>query len=282
MWDYTDKVKDLFLNPKNAGEVENPDAVGEVGSIACGDALRLTLKIDKDERITDARFKTFGCASAIASSSILTEMVIGMTLDDASRITNRQIADRLGGLPEQKMHCSVMGMEALEAAIANYRGQPARKAEEGRIVCKCFGVTEPAIRRVIRENKLETVEQITNYTKAGGGCGGCQEDLEAILKQELEERARLGAAGAGAQAPKKKMTTLQKINKIQEVIARDIRPPLQQDGGNIDLVDVDGDRVVVSLTGMCSGCISSPMTIKWVQEKLREYVSSDLEVIQEA
>lgn len=108
MWNYTDKVMDHFLHPRNVGEVENPDGVGEVGNAACGDALKLTFKLDKEGRIADVKFKTFGCASAIASSSALTELVKGKTLEEAEKITNQQIADMLGGLPEAKMHCSVM------------------------------------------------------------------------------------------------------------------------------------------------------------------------------
>ncbi|GFP24412.1 nitrogen fixation protein NifU and related proteins, partial [Candidatus Hakubella thermalkaliphila] len=183
MWEYTDKVKEHFLHPKNIGEIENPDAAGEVGSIIGGDALKLYLKVDKETgKIIDAKFQTFGCASAIASSSALTELIKGKTLDEALRISNQDIAEFLGGLPKGKMHCSVMGREALEVAIANYRGQPVSAKEEGRLACKCFDVTEEKIRRVAIENHLTTVDEITDYTKAGGGCGECKVEIEGILR----------------------------------------------------------------------------------------------------
>ena len=271
MWDYTDKVREIFLNPKNIGEVENPDAVGDVGSIVCGDALRLTLKIDKETgRITDARFQTFGCASAIASSSALTELVKGKTIEEAQKITNQDIADFLGGLPKEKMHCSVMGREALDAAIANYKGIPAAVEEEGRVVCKCFNVTEEKIRKVAVENHLTTVDEITDFTKAGGGCGECQADIEEILRDIWSLKA------PEKPAIPKKLTNLQKIALIQEIIEKEIRPALQGDGGDIDLIDIDGNKVLIALRGMCTGCVMSGVTLEGIQTKLRELVSESI------
>lgn len=280
MWDYSEKVYDHFRNPRNAGIIPDADAIGEVGSLACGDALKLMLKLGPDGRIADAKFQTFGCASAIASSSALTEIIKGMTLDEASAVTNQQLADYLGGLPEQKMHCSVMGREALEAAIANYRaGKPGeKKILEGRVVCTCFGVTENEIERVIRDNDLTTVEQVTNYTKAGGGCGGCQEEIENII-------ARVRAAmppPTPAVAPPRKLTIIQKIKLIEETLNREVRPLLKKDGGDVELVDVQDNKVIISFRGMCSHCQSAQFTLKEVVEaKLHEYVSGDLTVEEE-
>jgi NifU-like protein len=279
MWDYTEKVMDHFMNPRNVGEMENPDAIGEVGSLACGDALKLMLKLDNEENIADAKFLTFGCASAIASASALTEIIKGMPLAKAEKITNQDIADYLGELPEQKMHCSVMGREALEAAIANFRtGATGMRELEGRVICTCFGVTESEIERVIRENDLDSVERVTNYTKAGGGCGGCKEEIQRII-----DRVR-GAMRSAAATTKGsgKMTTLQKVHLIEETIEREVRPALRCDGGDIELVDVDGDRVIVSLTGMCSSCPASGVTLRdLVEAKLREFVADSIVVVEE-
>jgi NifU-like protein len=271
MWEYTEKVKDFFLKPKNIGEVENPDAVGDVGSLVCGDALRLTMKIDKQtNRIVDAKFQTFGCASAIASSSALTELIKGKTVDEALQVTNQDIAEFLGGLPKEKMHCSVLGREALEAAIANYRGIEIPVEEEGRLVCKCFNVTEEKIRKVAMENHLTTVDEITDYTKAGGGCGECTEEIEKILRDVWSLKA------PEKPVKSKKLTNLQKIALIQEIIEREIRPGLQADGGDIELIDIDGNKVIIALRGMCTGCVMSDVTISGVQQKLRELVGDEI------
>jgi NifU-like protein len=275
MWDYTDKVKEAFLRPKNVGEIENADAIGEVGSIVCGDALKLYLKIDKETgKILDARFQTFGCASAIASSSALTELIRGKTLDEALSVTNQDIADFLGGLPAQKMHCSVMGREALEAAVANYRGAPLQKTDAERLVCKCFDVTEDKIRRVAMDNHLTTVDEITNFTKAGGGCGECKAEIEKILLNIWSVEPPLKPLKP------KKLTNLQKIALIQEVVENDIRPLLQADNGDVEIIDIEGDRVIVALRGLCSGCSMSEVTLRNIQGKLRELVSDNI-VIEE-
>ncbi len=184
MWNYSEKMMDHFRNPRNVGEIAAPDGSATVGSLACGDALQFQFKLGADGKIAEAKFKTFGCASAIASSSALTEMVIGKTLDEARKITNKEIADYLGGLPPQKMHCSVMGREAMEAAIKNYEtGENTDRNLEDTMLCTCYNVSENEVRRVIAENSLTTVEEVTNFTKAGGGCGKCKEKIAAILKE---------------------------------------------------------------------------------------------------
>jgi len=331
MWDYTDKVKDYFFNPKNAGVLETANAVGEVGAISCGDALKLMMRVDPETEVIEAAtFQTFGCGSAIASSSALTEIIVGKTLEDALKISNQDIADFLGGLPPEKMHCSVMGYEALQAAVANYRGEVwTDDHEEGALVCKCFGVDEGMIERAVKANKLTTPEQVTNFTKAGGGCLTCFEAIEAVLARVNEEmvteglisfdeayrvgsvdprslkqkaKPKGGAVGSSAvvtpateerkpvislealqkaaaateviasTAPASasglpRYTTVQKIKLIEEAL-EEIRPFLKKDGGDCELVDVDGNNVIVKLTGACVGCQMASMTINGVQEKV--------------
>lgn len=276
MWEYTEKVKDFFLNPKNVGEIEKPDATGEVGSILCGDALKLTLKVDKDSgKITEAKFQTFGCASAIASSSVLTEMIKGKTLEEAAQISNQDVADFLGGLPKEKMHCSVMAREALEAAVADYRGQKKEPEKKEKIICQCFEVSEDKIRKVAIENRLTTAEEITNFTKAGGGCGACVPAIEAILKDIWS----IKPPPEVPQPAGKKMTNLKRIVLIQDVIENEIRPKLQADGGDLDLIDIEGPRVSVALRAMCTDCPMGHVTVEGIQERLREVVDKDIVVV---
>ncbi|BAZ51957.1 Fe-S cluster assembly protein NifU [Nostoc sp. NIES-4103] len=295
MWDYTDKVLELFYEPKNQGAIEEIDepgvkvATGEVGSIACGDALRLHLKVEvASDKILDARFQTFGCTSAIASSSALTEMIKGLTLDEALKVSNKDIANYLGGLPEAKMHCSVMGQEALEAAIYNYRGIPLAAHDdddEGALVCSCFGISESKIRRVIIENNLTDAEQVTNYVKAGGGCGSCLANIDDIIKS-VREQATTPALNKDynvkvstdiANSKQRPLTNVQKIALIQKVLDEEVRPVLIADGGDVELYDVDGDRVKVLLQGACGSCSSSTATLKIaIEARLQDRVSKNL------
>ncbi len=277
MWEYTDKVFDHFVNPRNVGEIENPDGVGEVGSLACGDALKLMFKLDEKGRLADVKFKTFGCASAIASSSALTEIIKGMTIEEAEKVTNKEIADYLGGLPEQKMHCSVMGREALEAAIENYRthGKVVKKIE-GNVLCTCFGVTDKEIERVILDNNLTTVEEVTNYCKAGGGCGGCKGQIEKIIERLKPEVSK--SQKKEIKRPSK-LTNIQKIQLIQQTITEQIRPSLRTHGGDIELIDVVGDKAIVAFRGMCAHCKTAEFTMKEVVEaRLKEFVSESITV----
>ena len=271
MWEYTDKVREHFLNPRNVGVIDDADAVGEVGSMACGDALKLMIKLDDDERIVDAKFQTFGCASAIASSSALTEMIIGKTLEEAEQITNDHIAEYLGGLPKEKMHCSVMGRDALERAIACFRGEP-EKEVEGEVICECFGVTDLQIERAVRESNLTSIEDVTDFVKAGGGCGNCHDNIQDIIDQVLGQGPRLKKKPAV-------LTNIQKIKLIEDALSREVRPELKKDGGDIELVDVDGNRVMVALRGRCATCTASEVTLKhYVESKLRELVTPELVV----
>jgi nitrogen fixation NifU-like protein len=124
---YTEKVMDHFQNPRNMGEVEEPDGVGEVGNPQCGDVMRITIKVDDDERIEDVKFKTLGCGAAIATSSMVTELAKGKTLAEAQEISKKVVAEALGGLPPQKMHCSNLASDGLKKAIEDYRTKHAKE-----------------------------------------------------------------------------------------------------------------------------------------------------------
>ena len=278
MWDYSEKVLDHYRNPRNVGKIDDADIIGEAGSLACGDSLKLYIKLDGNV-IKDAKFLTFGCGSAVASSSILTEMIIGKTLDEVKKITNKDIADQLGGLPQQKMHCSVMGREALEDALKKYYGEDSDEWKEieiggkqqagEKVICTCFNVTENQILEAIKVNGLKTVEEVTDYTKAGGACGQCKGLIQHVIDDYYKN-----------QAPKP-LTQTQKILKINTVIQEQISPQLQKDGGDIELVDIDGNTVKVKLIGVCSGCKNASMTLKgFVESVLKEKVDKDIVVEQ--
>lgn len=272
MWDYSEKVMDHYRNPRNVGSIENADAIGEAGSLSCGDMLKLYLKVDKNGIITDAKFQTFGCGSAVASSSILTEMVIGKHIDEAKKITNKQIVEELGGLPPEKMHCSVMGHEALEAAIADYYNEEItiHNDEDEEIVCHCFHITKSFLENEIRNNNLKTVEDVINYTKAGGACGRCQGKIKEVLNNINSNNQK-----------EEKLTKTQMIIKINNIIEKYISPELRKDGGDIELIDVEDNKIKVKLSGRCQLCNRSQLTLThFVEATLREHIDESIEIIQ--
>ena len=276
MWDYSETVMDHYRNPRNVGKIDDADAIGIAGSLSCGDQLKIYLKI-KDGIVTDAKFQTFGCGSAVASSSMLTEMIIGKTIDEVKKITNKDIADKLAGLPPEKMHCSVMGYEALEDALKNYGHDDMvdlddlrEEAVREKIVCTCFNVTENLIWDAIKQNGLKNVEEVTNYTKAGGACGKCKALIQDIIDTYYHKEEK-----------PVQLTAAQKIIRINNIIEKTISPELQKDGGDITLIDVDGNKVMVKLRGKCSGCKNSVHTLKsFVETTLKDTVDKNIEVVE--
>ena len=329
-WDYSEKTKQLFLDAVHGkpgthlGEITDPDGVGEHGSIACGDALKFSFRVEKNkdplkDRIVEARYLTFGCTSAIAASEALCCIIEekNVTPIEALKITNNDIVEFLDGLPQQKIHCSVMGAEALEAAVVDWakrRGVDLaalgikiniQDEDEGRIVCKCFGLTEPYIRRKIKELDLHTVDELTGAIKAGGACGTCRYapgGLQDILNDvwgkggaepakaetpksfvpltALSEPAAKGSAPA-PEAEEKDVSPYRRAKQIERIIEETIRPLLKSDGGDIEIVDIKGDLVLVSLRGACADCSSANQTIRFVvEDMLKNKVSDKIRVVQ--
>ncbi len=187
-WLYSEKVKDHFMNPKNVLEDEDSyeaDGKGIVGNIKCGDQMMMLIKV-KDDRISDCKWKTYGCASAIASTSALSEKIKGMTLDEAYRIRPKDIVEDLGGLPEQKFHCSVLGDKALRDAIDDFyrkTGQEEKiQEEEATIICQCMNVTDKEIEQQVKDG-ASTYEELQQKTKLGTVCGQCKDKAEELLHQ---------------------------------------------------------------------------------------------------
>lgn len=319
-WEYSEKTKQLFMDAihgkpgTHLGEIENPDGFGEHGAIACGDAMRFTFRVKRhptdptQDAITEARYLTFGCTSAIAASEALCALIEqgSYTPIQALRIKNKDIVDFLGGLPQQKIHCSVMGAEALEAAVFNWaqkRGVDlqrlgidihAEEQHEGRIVCKCFSLSEPYIRRKIQELNLRTIPEITNAIKAGGACmachhvpGGLQDILNDVwgnAEQPKKVSIPLPILGTPqaktiAEAPPA-LSPYQFSKKIEKITAEYVQPMLERDGGGVEIVDIKGTLVYCRLTGACQGCASANQTIRMlVEQTLKEMVDERVRVI---
>lgn len=308
-WQYSDKTKILFMNAVNGndkshfGTIENPDGFGEHGSIACGDAMQFFFKVRKgatptEDVIVEAKYSTFGCTSAIASSEALCEIIEKgeYTPIQALKIRNEDIVKFLEGLPSQKIHCSVMGAEALEAAVADWaekRGVDLEalgihldiKEDEGsRLVCTCFNVTEAEIRRKIVELNLHTIDDVIGALKAGGACGSCQHapgGIQDLLDERWGAQTDQAPKTEMDASGKPKLSPFQLSKKIEAVIKSDIEPMLASDGGSIEIIDIKENLIYVELTGACASCPGASGTIQYVVEKkLRESVDDSLRVIQ--
>lgn len=315
-WEYSEKTKQLFMDAVHGkpgthlGEIENPDGMGEHGSIACGDSMRFTFRVKRHpsdptlDVITEAKYLTFGCTSAIASSEALCEIIEkgGYTPLTALKIKNQDLVDYLNGLPEQKIHCSVMGAEALSSAVFNWaqrRGVDLKKSgidmhdeetEEGRMVCKCFSITEPYLKRKIRELNLRTIPQITNAIKAGGGCTSCHHvpgGLQDILDQVWEGHTAVEAVPVVLpiiNVESKVMadfSPFQFSKKVEKVMDEFVRPSLKRDGGDIEIVDIKGTLIYCALKGACKGCMGATQTMKMMVERiLKDQVDERIRVIE--
>ena len=193
-WIYSDKVKDHFMNPRNI--LRDPkefefDGKGITGNVKCGDEMIMFISVDKEQgTIQDCKWQTYGCASAIASTSVLSEMVKGMTLDDAYKLTPKDITAELGGLPDNKIHCSVLGDKALRMAIDNYyiQNDMADKVEtkEALIVCECMEVTDHEIEEAVLEGARSFYE-LQEITKISTGCGECRQDATMLMQQYISK-----------------------------------------------------------------------------------------------
>ncbi|TKI68598.1 iron-sulfur cluster assembly scaffold protein NifU [Sulfurimonas crateris] len=312
LWDaYSNKVTTLMNNPKHQGEITEEEAashgnrliVADFGAESCGDAVRLYWEVDpKTDVIVNSKFKSFGCGTAIASSDVMTELCIGKTVQEAVKITNIDVEFALRDNPEtpavppQKMHCSVMAYDVIKKAAGLYLGVDSESFEEEIIVCECARVSLKTLQDVIRLNDLTTIEQITDYTKAGGFCKSCikpggHEEREYYLvdilrdtRREMDEEKMKAAADAGTKGNFESMTLVQQIKAIDAEIDESIRQFLIMDGGDMEVIDVKPSDeyidVYIRYLGACNGCASSATgTLYAIESTLKEKLSKKIRVL---
>jgi len=311
IWDeYSNKVTELMNNPKNMGEITEEEAkamgakliVADFGAESCGDAVRLYWAVDpKTDVILESKFKSFGCGTAIASSDTMAELCKGKTVDEAVKITNIDVEKAMRdepdtpAVPPQKMHCSVMAYDVIKKAAAQYKGVDIDSFEEEIIVCECARVSLSTLKEVIRLNDLTTVEQITDYTKAGAFCKSCikpggHEEKDIYLVDLLEEYEKekiskaADANASGADVPFKEMTIVQKIKAVDKVIDDNIRQMLIMDGGDMEILDIkdNGENIDIYIRylGACNGCASaSTGTLFAIENTLKEKLDPNIRVL---
>jgi NifU-like protein len=312
LWDqYSNKVSERMNNPHNQGEITEDEAkakdgklvVADFGAESCGDAVRLYWLVEESsEKIVDAKFKSFGCGTAIASSDMMVDLCIGKTVDEAVKITNIDVEMALRddpnepAVPGQKMHCSVMAYDVIKEAAAIYKGVDAKSFEEETIVCECARVSLATLQEVIKLNDLTTVEQITDYTKAGGFCKSCarpggHEEMEYYLvdilqsvRAEMDEEKLKEAADASLMGDFSKMTMVQRIKAIDAVIDESVRQFLIADGGNMEVIDIRDNApyvdVYIRYLGACSTCATSTTgTLYAIETTLKEKLYENIRVL---
>ncbi len=312
IWDeYSQTVQDRMNNPKNMGEITEEQAeklggkliVADFGAESCGDAVRLYWVVDpKTDKIIDAKFKSFGCGTAIASSDTMVDLCIGKTVDEAVKITNIDVEHAMrdnpdiAAVPPQKMHCSVMAYDVIKKAASQYKGVDASSFEDEIIVCECARVSLGTIKEVIKINDLKTVEEITEYTKAGAFCKSCIKpgghekrdyylvDILAQTRSEIEKEKLEKSEKTGEEIPFKEMTVVQKLKVVENIIDENIRPMLVMDGGNLEILDIkeneDYTDIYIRYMGACSGCASSSTgTLYAIESILKQKLDNNIRVL---
>ncbi|MCD6397021.1 MAG: iron-sulfur cluster assembly scaffold protein [Spirochaetaceae bacterium] len=308
LWEhYSDKVSDRMNNPRFMGEITEEEAavkgtkliIADYGADSCGDAVRLYWMVDPEtEIIIDSKYKSFGCGTAIASSDVTAELCIGKTVDEAVKITNidveKALRDTPGtpAVPPQKMHCSVMAYDVIKKAASLYKQVDMSVFEDEEIVCECARVSLSTIKDVIKLNDLKTIEEITQYTKAGAFCKSCikpggHEERKFYLVDILRDtRAEIEREKLNFGEERKnfaEMTLIQKHKMVDKVMTESILPILHADGGSVEIVDmkeVDGyTDVYISYKGACAGCAASRTgTYEVIGVTLRNKVDSSIRV----
>ena len=298
VWEeYSKKVQERMNNPQYLGEFTEEEAekrglkliVADFGAEACGDAVRLFWLVDKNGIIQDARFKSFGCGTAIASSDMMTELTIGKSVDEATKITNLDVEKALRddpntpAFPPQKMHCSVMAYDVIIEAAAKYKGVDADTLRDEEIVCECARTTRKEIVDIIKKYNCKTIEELQQYTKAGTYCKSCvapggHEEKPVYLVDILAE---INGSNPETKTDKNseneitdfgKLPLFKQIKEIEKIIDKNIKPALAMDGGSLEILDIqkddEGIKISMRYLGACSGCASSASTLYAIEQEL--------------
>ena len=313
IWDeYSDIVTDRMNNPRHQGEIREEEAealnakliVADFGAESCGDAVRLYWAVERDtDKIVASKFKSFGCGTAIASSDIMTELCLGKTVDEAVKITNIDVEKAMRdnpdtpAVPAQKMHCSVMAYDVIKKAAGQYKGVDMESFETEFIVCECARVSLDTLKDVIKINKLTTIEQITDYTKAGAFCKSCIRtggheakdvylvDILADTIKEMEHEKLVQSANESASDDKDfgKLTIVQRIKLVDKVIDEFVRPMLVMDGGDMEIIDIKDNMphydIFIRYLGACSSCSTgSTGTLYAIESTLQQQIDENIRV----